>query len=76
MSVVYMCVCAPHVCLEPEEARRECQTLLELELQMVVNYHIGARNCKTSKLYNHWAITSLAHYLIFETQSLDEPGTH
>lgn len=44
MSVVYMCVCAPQVCLVLEEARRGCQTPLELEFQMAVNYHIGARN--------------------------------
>lgn len=47
-------ICAPHVCLVPKMVRRERMSdSLELELWMLVNYCVGARNqtqvfCKTS----------------------------
>lgn len=40
---LYGC-CATHVCLEPSEAREECQIPLALELQIVVNHHLCAGN--------------------------------
>ena len=39
-----MYVCAPHTCLVPMEARIRASEALELELQMIVSYRMGAEN--------------------------------
>ena len=39
--LVYMYICAPCVCLEPEKARRGSQIPLELEIPMVVIHCVG-----------------------------------
>lgn len=38
-----MCICVPHVCLVPVSQKRTLD-LLELELKMTVNHHMGAGN--------------------------------
>lgn len=52
---VYMCVSVCHICVVPTEARRRCQTLMELELQVIVAYLkrvLGEKNvpCKSMEL--------------------------
>jgi hypothetical protein len=39
-----MHVCAPPLCLVPEEAKMMVSDPVELEFQMVVSHHVGNKN--------------------------------
>lgn len=63
----YICVCTPCACLMPMQAGRG-RHHLELELQVVVNCHVGAEGLRSSRCQSHH---SLGHKP--DTQSRKEP---